>query len=467
MSPDKLFDYLDGKLSPADRAQVEERLMADPQLRQQFNIAREIHRSGRESREVVMPIEDRCAGAKERCPREAHRGRSRGARRSSTSLRASAVIAWKNKKGPNPAARETEMREQLAASLGAARKTRCRLHRSLRMKSASPFRGTNGNMSRIVCSPPGTAFGGSAVKGLPEENLLVVVADIPYDPQRRVPARADVCGRDHAHAFRRAGANRRAHRSGRSKRTDDRPDSHLRSGAMIAVTFALPAESSDFIRLLQDCERTDACVAGRLHNHVIRVLHTGVGERVARERVAAFLANSDDPQLVISAGFAGATTDTLQPGDLLLAENIGAPELLAATRSALVRINVRAGKLATAPAVIDSGAERAALAETADAVDMETRMIAASCAERGIPVLSLRAITDTPSFPFPAPAHVLFDVEQQRTVASRLVLYLATHPLAIAKLVAFAKRVSAARAGLAAALDLLLRSEAFAARFSR
>jgi hypothetical protein len=128
---------------------------------------------------------------------------------------------------------------------------------------------------------------------------------------------------------------------------------------------------------------------------------------------------------------------------------------------------VRAGKLATAPAVIDSGAERAALAETADAVDMETRMIAASCAERGIPVLSLRAITDTPSFPFPAPAHVLFDVEQQRTVASRLVLYLATHPLAIAKLVAFAKRVSAARAGLAAALDLLLRSEAFAARFSR
>jgi anti-sigma factor RsiW len=55
MSPDKLFDYLDGKLSPADRTQLEEKLMSDPQLRQQFNIAREIHRSGRDSREVVMP----------------------------------------------------------------------------------------------------------------------------------------------------------------------------------------------------------------------------------------------------------------------------------------------------------------------------------------------------------------------------------------------------------------------------
>ena len=40
MNPDKLFDYLDGKLSPADRTALEEKLMSDPQLRREFNVAR-------------------------------------------------------------------------------------------------------------------------------------------------------------------------------------------------------------------------------------------------------------------------------------------------------------------------------------------------------------------------------------------------------------------------------------------
>jgi hypothetical protein len=169
---------------------------------------------------------------------------------------------------------------------------------------------------------------------------------------------------------------------------------------------------------------------------------------------------------VISSGFAGATTDSLKPGDLLLAENFGEPDLLGAAYAALVRINIRSGKLATASAVIDSAHDRAAHS-AADAVDMETQVIANLCAERGVPMLSLRAITDTPAFPFPAPAHVLFDVDEQRTIAPRLALYLATHPRAIGRLVAFAKRVSAARAGLAAALNLLLRSDSFAAQTSR
>ena len=82
-------------------------------------------------------------------------------------------------------------------------------------------------------------------------------------------------------------------------------------------------------------------------------------------------------------------------------------------------------------------------------------------------MLALRAITDTPAFPFPAPPDVLFDVEKQRTVAPRLAFYLVTHPLAIMRLVSFARRVSAARAALAATLDLLLRSESLAAPSTR
>jgi nucleoside phosphorylase len=237
---------------------------------------------------------------------------------------------------------------------------------------------------------------------------------------------------------------------------------------MIAVTFALPAESSDFIRLLQDRERSSLgeqqVVTGTLHNRALSVVHTGVGERITHDRIGKLLATTK-PSLLISSGFAGATSDSMQLGDVLLAENFCAPDLLALAQRALARTSVRTGRLTTAQSVIDDSADRAELAETtgALAIDMETKSIAEQCASFGVPMLSLRAITDTPASPFPAPPHVLFDVEQQRTVATTLVLHLMTHPLAIGRLIAFAGRVKTARASLAAMLGLLLRDDAFAA----
>src|SRR2546430_3814544 len=53
MNPDKLFDYLDGKLSPNERAELEERFMSEPELRQELAVARQIHASMSDSREVV------------------------------------------------------------------------------------------------------------------------------------------------------------------------------------------------------------------------------------------------------------------------------------------------------------------------------------------------------------------------------------------------------------------------------
>lgn len=58
MNPDKLFDYLDGNLSPDERDRLEDQLLADPQLQRQLAVAREIHRGGRSSREVIVPLED-------------------------------------------------------------------------------------------------------------------------------------------------------------------------------------------------------------------------------------------------------------------------------------------------------------------------------------------------------------------------------------------------------------------------
>ena len=57
MNPDKLFDYLDGKLSDAERAQLERELAADTQLQRELAAAREIHRSMPDSREVFAPLD--------------------------------------------------------------------------------------------------------------------------------------------------------------------------------------------------------------------------------------------------------------------------------------------------------------------------------------------------------------------------------------------------------------------------
>ena len=43
MNPDKLFDYLDGRLSREEREKLEEQLIRDPELQREFGMARRIH----------------------------------------------------------------------------------------------------------------------------------------------------------------------------------------------------------------------------------------------------------------------------------------------------------------------------------------------------------------------------------------------------------------------------------------
>jgi anti-sigma factor RsiW len=53
MSPEKLFDYLEGKFGEQERAAFEQQLATDPQLQRELEIAREMHRRARGSREVL------------------------------------------------------------------------------------------------------------------------------------------------------------------------------------------------------------------------------------------------------------------------------------------------------------------------------------------------------------------------------------------------------------------------------
>ena len=225
---------------------------------------------------------------------------------------------------------------------------------------------------------------------------------------------------------------------------------------MIAVTFALPAESSGFLRRLNNKSRSAGngiqTVLGKIDNREVAVLHTGVGEKICRERLANFLQDQQFDCL-ISAGFAGAVNDELQVGDLLLAKNFSVIELND-KHSAFVNLRIRVADLLTVPRLIDSSEERNETARIsgAAAVDMETEFIARICAEHGLPLLSLRVITDGPRVPFPAPAHVLFDIEHQRTPFAALTMFFLTHPNRIPGLIQFARRIAHARKILASAL---------------
>jgi len=225
---------------------------------------------------------------------------------------------------------------------------------------------------------------------------------------------------------------------------------------MIAVTFALPAESSAFVRRLPKKSINNhsgiEVISGEIDHRAIEILHTGVGEKICRQRIGEYLTRSR-PACVMSAGFAGGLDDQLHVGDLLLAENFSTPRL-PKIRTLVSSVPIHCGKLLTIPAIIDSIEERKRIAQTTgvSAVNMETEFIARACAQHGTPLLSLRVISDTPANPLPAPSEVLFDVMKQRTDMLKFVRFFLAHPNRLPRLVHFARRIARAREILADAL---------------
>jgi nucleoside phosphorylase len=241
---------------------------------------------------------------------------------------------------------------------------------------------------------------------------------------------------------------------------------------MIAVTFALPAESQEFLRLLGNKCRADRngipTIRGKIDDRTVEVLHTGVGAKVCQQRMGKFLSSAgrnrrseQDLQIdyLISAGFAGALDDRLQPGDLLLAKNFSTIRLEENFQSLCIS-PIHVADLLTVPSLIDSSEERTKLAREsgAAAVDMETEFIARACAAQRTPLLSLRVISDTPRERFPAPANVLFDIERQQTRMLKLATHLLARPSRVPRLVQFARRIAHARKILADALVTAVRN---------
>ncbi len=191
----------------------------------------------------------------------------------------------------------------------------------------------------------------------------------------------------------------------------------------------------------------------------LAVVHTGVGDTPeGRLRLKTMLATAKGLAWVISTGYAGGLSPGLRVGDLVLARNFSDPGLLNAARLLLENERPHVGTLVTRDTALETSAEKAALhaATGALAVDMETAWIADVCTGAGVPLLSLRVISDAAAQSFPVPGRILFDAARQRPRYVALPLWLLAHPAHIAPFAAFVRGLPPARARLTRALRRLL-----------
>lgn len=178
MNPDKLFDYLDGRLSGAERDALERQLITDEQLQRELAVARRIHAGVRgDSREVLLESEADMS----------ERGRKL-ARRIGVAfiiLMAANIgvglwfIAKHESKNPNRALLQAQMRQQLANSLEHAAATELKAGRLgvSELKIVAPA----DQLDRVANDVVDVAqrLGGSATKGISDEHRVGVIVDLP------------------------------------------------------------------------------------------------------------------------------------------------------------------------------------------------------------------------------------------------------------------------------------------------
>ncbi len=173
MTPEKFFDYLEGKLPPPERERLERALISDPELQRQFVAARQIHRG------LQRP-----PGESSATTRAGSRGRQLAA--------AFAVLVAMNvalgliyifhTAGP-----PKEMQKERDAAL------RQQLQRSLEKSAAAAFTPPTLGIEPVQITVPrekqdevaqkiigaATAAGGSGTKGLPDDSHAKVLVLIP------------------------------------------------------------------------------------------------------------------------------------------------------------------------------------------------------------------------------------------------------------------------------------------------
>lgn len=218
---------------------------------------------------------------------------------------------------------------------------------------------------------------------------------------------------------------------------------------VIGLVAAMPQESRALLRRLTGVKRTRLdtypldtfSVSGQL----CVLVTSGMGVRRASQATRT-LVEKFDPKLLISFGIAGAVEEDLKIGDVVLAEAVyqleaGTP--IEATRLAMWPGSAREAiqkllalcgqRLFTGTAITTAGSQMAdeqLQGLACPVLEMETAGIARVAAQTGLPLLSLRAISDGPCAPIPLDLATIMD-EDANLKLSHLLTALIHNPLII------------------------------------
>jgi hypothetical protein len=181
MKPDKLFDYLDGRLPASERTALEEQLISDRQLQRELAVALRIHAGMRgDSREVVLPAAADVAVQAQ--------GRKMALRVGAAFIILMAVnvgvglwiIAHKESKNPNRALLEAQTRKQIMKSLEQAATAALTPSPSFGVEEITISSTGQGRLDAVADEVVALAgqLGGSATKGLPDAHRIGVIVDL-------------------------------------------------------------------------------------------------------------------------------------------------------------------------------------------------------------------------------------------------------------------------------------------------
>ena len=176
MNPDKLFDYLEGRLPKGERAALQRQLISDRELQRELAIAREIHaKMHGDSREVFLPAQTDIT----------ERSRKMALRVGIGFIVLMAVnvgvglwiIARHETKNPNRALLETQMREQITKALEHAAIAFTPVPVGV---SEITIPAANGALNAVADKviAISSQFGGSATKGIADQHRLSVLVDL-------------------------------------------------------------------------------------------------------------------------------------------------------------------------------------------------------------------------------------------------------------------------------------------------
>ena len=182
MNPDKLFDYLEGRLTSSERAALEERLISDKQLQRELAVARQIHAGMRgDSREVLLSSQ----------PDVTEQGRKMALRVGVAFIILMAVnvgfglwlIVRHEARNPNRALLETQMRDQIVKSLEHAAATLTPAPLGVSEITVPVATGKLDTVADEVVTIA-SRLSGSATKGLQDGSRISILVDIPSNREQ-------------------------------------------------------------------------------------------------------------------------------------------------------------------------------------------------------------------------------------------------------------------------------------------